>query len=380
MSRPPLRLDRREIAGAFGDLGTSFPLLVGMTLACGLDGGSVLAVFGALQVATALVYHMPMPVQPLKAMAAIAIAQRLPAATLAGGGLAVGVLMLLLTLTGLLESLARAVPKTVVRGIQCGLGLQLSGLACHEFLPAGGCAGWVLAAVSAAVVVALLGDERRPPALILIVLGLTWSSATVLDGGMLAAGFGLRLPAFALPSLADIWTGALVLALPQIPLSLGNSVLATRQVSLDLFPDRAPDVLKIGFTYSAMNLLAPLFGGVPVCHGSGGMVGHSAFGGRTGGSVLVYGMMFLVLGLFFGGAFGEVVRVFPRPMLGVLLLFEGLAMLSLVRDQAHDKEDFAIVMLTGLACAGLPYGYLVGMAGGTLLHRLKGRTGLKSLR
>ena len=96
-----LRFDRNELSGAFGDLGTDLPLVVGTVLAAGLDPASVLTVYGAMQVATGLVYRMPMPVQPLKAVAALVITQRLPAATLYGGGLAIGVTMLLLAATGL---------------------------------------------------------------------------------------------------------------------------------------------------------------------------------------------------------------------------------------------------------------------------------------
>ena len=157
-------------------------------------------------------------------------------------------------------------------------------------------------------------------------------------------------------------------------------MLATRQVSLDLFPDRAPSVRKIGFTYAAMNLIAPLFGGVPSCHGSGGMAGHYAFGARTGGSVVIYGGIFLLIGLFFSGAFSQVVQAFPKPMLGVLLLFEGLSMVGLIRDQAGDRQDFALVLLLGLIAAFTPYGYLTALAAGVALHALKTRIGLRTLR
>lgn len=380
MTRLPLRFDRRELAGAFGDLGTGFPLIVGLTAACGLDGGAVLAVFGALQIATGLAYRLPMPVQPLKAMAAIAIAQKLPAEALAGGGLCIGIMMLALAATGTLEALAAAVPKTVVRGIQCGLGLQLAALAAREFLPAAGAAGWLLAAASAALVIALAGHERLPPALPVVGLGLAFAATTGLDLGALAAGAGPRLPAFDPPGAAQVWRGFLLLALPQLPLSLGNSVLATRQISADLFGERAPSVRKIGLSYAAMNLVAPLLGGVPVCHGSGGMAGHYAFGGRTGGSVLLYGFLYLLLGLFFGGSFAQIVATFPKPTLGVLLGFEGLALLGLIRDQAADPADFALVLLLGLLAAFTPYGYLTALAAGTVLHRLKGRIGLRALR
>ncbi|MFI5350540.1 MAG: putative sulfate/molybdate transporter [Elusimicrobiota bacterium] len=378
--RPPLRFDRRELAGAFGDLGTDFPLLVGLTLACGLNGSSVFAVAGALQIAAALIYRMPMPVEPLKAMAALAIAQKLAPGVLAGGGLAIGAMMLVLTATGLLEVLARAVPKTVVRGIQCGLGLQLAALAAREFLPAGGPAGWTLAAVSAIIIIALMGHERVPPALLVVGLGLAYALAAGLDGHAAAEGFGFHLPVFSAPSAANVATGFVLLALPQLPLSLANSVLATRQISVDLFPDRAPSVRKIGFTYAAMNLIGPLFGGVPSCHGSGGMAGHYAFGARTGGSVLIYGGLFLIIGLFFGGAFAQVIQAFPKPMLGVLLIFEGLSMIGLIRDEAGDRQSFALVLLLALIAAFTPYGYLTALVAGVALHALKTRIGLRTLR
>ncbi|MDE2143191.1 MAG: putative sulfate/molybdate transporter [Elusimicrobia bacterium] len=378
--RPPLRFDRRELAGAFGDLGTDFPLLVGLVLACGLNGGGVLAIAGALQIATGLLYRMPMPVEPLKAMAAIAIAQKLPPGVIAGAGITLGAMMLFLTATGLLEGIARAVPKSVVRGIQCGLGLQLATLAARQFLPAGGAAGWILAAASAAIVVVLMGNERLPPALLVVGLGLAYAWAAGLDPRALAGGFGFHLPSFAPPTAADAGRGFLLIAVPQLPLSLGNSVLATRQVSQDLFPDRAPSIRKIGFTYAAMNLIAPLFGGVPSCHGSGGMAGHYAFGARTGGSVVIYGALFLILGLFFGGAFAQVVAAFPKPTLGVLLGFEGLSTLGLIRDQAGDRRDFALVLLLGLIAAFTPYGYLTALVAGTALNALKDRIGLTALR
>jgi hypothetical protein len=180
------------------------------------------------------------------------------------------------------------------------------------------------------------------------------------------------------PQPADILTGFLVLALPQIPLSLGNSVLATRQLTEDLFPGRHLTIRRIGVTYALMNLVNPWFGGVPTCHGSGGMAGHFAFGGRTGGSVIIYGSLFLALGLFFGGGFDQIARAFPLPMLGVILLFEALALIWLVRDTAQSRAEFPITVLVGLLAAGLPYGYVIGLVVGTALVYLGERTRLVS--
>ena len=128
-TRGGIRFDRNELAGAFGDIGTDLPLIVGMILAAGLHSASVLVMFGLMQYATALRYRMPMPVQPLKAVAVLVITQKIAPEVLYGGGFAIGLVMLALTLTGGITWLARVVPKAVIRGLQLGLGIQLAMLA-----------------------------------------------------------------------------------------------------------------------------------------------------------------------------------------------------------------------------------------------------------
>lgn len=369
-----LRFDRNEFSGAFGDLGTSLPLIVGMIAAARLDATSVLVVFGALQVMTGLVYRMPMPVQPLKAVAALVIAQKLGADVVYGGGLAIGILMLVLVVTGLLDWLARLVPRVVVRGIQCGLGLQLGHLAVGNYIPSLGMPGYLLAALSFAIVVLLVGNRRFPPAPIVLAFGAIFALTV---GGASPAAFaalGVRLPLVHVPAPAAIWQGLVLLALPQIPLSLGNSLLATRQVAADLFPDRPPlAVRRIGLTYSLMNLVSPFLSGIPVCHGSGGMAGHYTFGGRTGGSVVIAGTALMATGLLAGGSIGAVALLFPAPMLGVLLLVEAVAVLSLLRDMAGVPREFALALCLGVIAAALPYGYLVALVLGTVLARMGAR-------
>ena len=343
-----------------------------MILAAQLDAASVLVVFGAMQVLTGLAYRMPMPVQPLKAMAAIVITQHVSGGTLYGGGLAVGVVMLLLALTGALDWLARVIPRAVVRGLQAGLGMQLAMLALRDFVPSQGAAGYALAAAAFALTIALLGNRRFPPAPFVVALGIAY--ALLLRPHALQGALGFDLPTPRIPQWSEVATGFVLLALPQIPLSLGNSVLATRQVSADLFPDRMPpSVRKIGLTYALMNLVSPLLGGVPVCHGSGGMCGHYALGGRTGGSVIIYGAFFILAGAFFASGAATLVEIFPRPVLGVLLVIEGLALLVLLRDLLVQPGELTLALLVGLIAAGLPYGYLVAMLVGTALAPLARR-------
>jgi MFS superfamily sulfate permease-like transporter len=373
-----IRFDRNELAGAFGDIGTDLPLIVGMIIAAKLDSASVLVLFGAMQVLTALRYRMPMPVQPLKAVAALVITQKLSGNLLYGGGLAIGLLMLVLTFTGAINWLARVVPKAVVRGIQFGLGLQLTTLALRDYVQADGLRGYALAALAFVIILLLIENRRYPAALLVVVVGAAYAMVFKLHGAALAQGIGFRLPHLYQPGPRDMLTGLVVLALPQISLSLGNSVLATQQIVKDLFPQRRISVRTIGFTYSLMNLVNPFFGGIPTCHGSGGMMGHYAFGARTGGSVILYGLLYLILGLFFSGSFGQIVQVFPLPILGVLLLIEGMRIMLLVRDTVNVGGEFPIAVLVGLLASGVPYGYLVGMVAGTALFYLAaGRVSLR---
>ncbi|HEV8385339.1 MAG TPA: putative sulfate/molybdate transporter [Candidatus Acidoferrales bacterium] len=367
--RERIRFDRNELSGAFGDIGTDFPLLVGMILAAGLDAPSVLIVFGAMQVMTGLVYGMPMPVQPLKAMAVIVITQRIAPDVLYGGGLAIGVVMLLLTLTGAIAWVARVVPKSVVRGVQFGLGMQLASLALKDYVTSESWPGYALAAAAFVITLALLGNRRVPPAPIIIALGIVYALAFKLNGVSLAGAAGFSLPKLHVVTWADVLTGFFLLTLPQLPLSLGNSILATQRVAADLFPEKKVTVRKISLTYSLMNLVSPFFSGVPTCHGSGGIAGHYTFGGRTGGSVLIYGAMYLALGIFFGRGFQTAVKLFPLPVLGVILLFEALALMRLVRDMLASAADFFIVLFVGLIAFGLPYGYVIGVVIGTMIAR-----------
>ncbi len=366
-ARGVIRFSRNEWSGAFGDLGTDLPLLVGMILAAHLDAASVLTLFGVMQILTALRYQIPMPVQPLKAMAALVIAQRLPGNVLYGAGLAIGISMLLLTITGLVDWVARIIPKAVVRGIQLGLGFQLASIALKDYAGREGMHGWLLAAVGFATTIFLIGRKKIPSAIVLIALGCAYAFIFRLTPSDFVAAAGWRLPSWHIPTGADIWTGFLVLALPQIPLSLANSILATRQIAEDFFPERRITVRGISLTYAAMNLLNPFGSGVPTCHGSGGMAGHYAFGGRTGGSVIIYGALYLVLGLVFSRGFDRVVQVFPMPILGVLLLFEALTLVVLVKDLTQVPSEFLIAVLVGLVAANVPYGYLVGLISGTLI-------------
>lgn len=365
---PRIRFDRHELAGSFGDIGTDLPLLVGMILAAGLQAPGVFVVFGLMQILTGLVYGLPMPVQPLKGMAALVIAGNIAGGVLFGAGLAIGVIMFLLAITGVLDRFARLVPRCVIRGIQFGLGLTLATIALKNYVPSQGTAGFLVAGVGFAALVILAGNRRIPGGLALILIGAVYALTFRVSPATIVDGIGFGLPTFHAPSPDDILTGFWLLVIPQLPLSLANSVIATKQTVDDLFPHRPISVKKIGMTYGVVNMLAPWFGGVPICHGSGGLAGHHAFGGRTGGSVVIYGTVYLTIGLFFGDTLKQVLEVFPLPVLGIVLAYEALALMRLIADQATDRRTMTIALVVALAAYGLPQGYVVGLIIGMLLY------------
>ncbi len=372
-----IKINRNELSGAFGDIGTDLPLIVGMLLVTDLDMSNTLLVYGVLQIITAFIYGIPMPVQPLKAVALIVITQKISAAVIWGGGLAIGVIMLVLTLTGLLTWLNRVIPKTVIRGIQLGLGIQLSLLAVKDYIPSDSTIGYIFVSIAFIIAIMLIGNRKYPPAIFIILLGFVY---VVFFRDINFAAVRLSVPHAYFPKLSaqDIISGLIILALPQIPLSLGNSIFATNQIVKDLFPEKNITVRKIGFTYSLMNIAGSLFGGIPVCHGSGGIAGHYTFGGRTGGSTLIYGLFYIILGLLITNNYPELLQIFPKPLLGVILLFEGIALIILVKDIITDKKMFFIAIVVAICANGLPNGYFIGLIIGTLLYYSTDRFILKN--
>ncbi|MCU7551121.1 putative sulfate/molybdate transporter [Chitinophagaceae bacterium LB-8] len=365
-----IKFDRNELSGSFGDIGTDLPLLIGIILASGIDTASALIMFGLMQVLTAVKYSIPMSVQPLKAFATIVIAQKLTGDVIFAGGLVIGIIMFLLTISGLIEKLAVLVPKPVVRGIQFGLGIQLSMLAIKNYIGLGSLEAYVLSGVAFIVGLLLLGNRKYPPAIFIILLGVVYAIfRTDVQSGKIISGIKLHWPQLHYHfKMADMLTGFFLLALPQIPLSLGNSILATRQIVRDLFPEKKLTASKISMTYSLMNIINPFFCGIPTCHGSGGMAGHYIFGARTAGSIVIYGSFFLITGLFFSDNFQIIVKLFPLPVLGVILFFESLTLISLIKDVATQKNDLFTALAVGLICAFLPFGYGIGLMYGLVLH------------
>ena len=349
------RLDRNEISGSLGDLGTFIPLLVGMSVTNGLSFTSALFFAGLFNMVTGLVFSIPMAVQPMKAIAAVAIAERLTQEQILAAGIWTSLVIFILGITGLITVVNRAIPKPVVRGLQLGLGLQL--LEKGMLLVRDTHVLWGLDSVGVgilgfAMVLVFASSRKVPSALILFVAGLGLAVAINPDvASSLRVGF--NLPHWVPLSWGDFRSSFYRAAVPQIPLTTLNSVIAVCALSVDLFPDRPARPRKVAISVGLMNLLSGWFGAMPMCHGAGGLAGQYRFGARTSASILFLGAAKMLLAVFFGGSLLALLHIFPSSILGVLLGISGLELALVATDQ---KERVPATVMLGTAGGVLALG------------------------
>lgn len=355
--------NRSELAGAFGDLGTLIPFVVGYIAVGGLDPQGVLLGFGLLAVATGLYFRTPMAVQPMKAIATVAVThpETITPGVIFASGIITGLFWLGMGLSGAITRLAAVTSRPVVRGIVLGLGLSflLEGVTLMQRGP-------LMAIPGAILTLLLLGQPRLPAMLVLLLYGgimaLSFDQTLPADLAALAPGF--RLPTLQIPTLswADVVTGTVVLAVPQAALTLGNAVLATAEEHNAHFPKRPVTVRLLALDHGLINLVAAPLGGVPMCRGAGGMAGHLRFGARTGGALVILGMTLLAGALFLPDSLSTLFRLFPAPVLGVILFFGGVELAASVHTEAFSRDDRTVLVVTaGVALWNMGAAYLVGL-------------------
>ena len=400
----------REAGGSLGDLGTFVPLLVGLTVTCGLDVGTTLVFTGLYNLATALVFDVPMPLQPMKTIAAVAMTDPpmgVPQIVAAGGFVAL--VVLILGSTGLMERFNQVTPLGVVRGMQLGLGMLLCAKGWTLAVWTDGSKetmrGWwgvdgiALGALALAFVLAAMtaptrrvtlpnetpstttpestqkGGSNAHVALVLVVLGVLIAACR--PGSLGALRIGPAVPSLGPWPSSDEWVSGITRAgLPQLPLTTLNSVVATCALSKDLFPDRPVRPTGVAVSVGAMNLIGLGLGVMPVCHGAGGLAAHYRFGARTGAATAFLGTCKLCLGVVFGGSLLTLLGKFPGPLLGVLLaaasaelIRAGLVTEGGVNDSSSvwyrgDADQYAMIVTaaTTVASGSTGLGALFGFA------------------
>ncbi len=334
-----LRLGVREVAGAVADLGVLVPLAAALILVNGLDAGSVLVCAGLLVVASGVTFKIPFPVQPLKALTAVAVAQQLSPDVIHAAGLELGALLLLLSIGHVADLVARVFVKPVVRSLQLGVGALLVATSLRlvtdppeVFVGTPGSPWPFLLAAGAFAGVALAAHLRHYwAALVLLGVGLT---VTILASRPELSGPTLTLPSVQLPNAAAFGTAFLLLVVPQLPLTFGNAVVAVNDLAHEYFGERARLVTPSRVCLSAGigNIGSALLGGMPMCHGAGGLTAHVRLGARTAGMNLLLGGTLLTCGLLFASQVPVLLGLLPVWVLAAFLAYAGLRHAWLVTD------------------------------------------------
>jgi SulP family sulfate permease len=393
----PLAFNRMEFAGSLGDLGVVLPLAIGMILVNGLDPSGLFFSTGLFYIFTGLYFGITTPVEPMKVIGAYAIATAMTPQQIMASGILMGACLLVIGATGAIALISKYTPKAVIRGVQLSTGTLLMAegikfmigktrlqvlhqmaepyLAVQQLGPVP--VGLVIGILGAALTLLLLDNKRTPAGLMIVGTG-------VLIGLLMGARQGLgdirpglylpRILPLGFPEGPDFTFALLALVLPQMPMTIGNAVIAEMDLSISYFGTAARRVTGKALCVSMAlgNFLSALLGGMPLCHGAGGLAAHYRFGARSAGSNLIIGAIFILLTLLLGNHILALFNLIPMAILGVLLVFAGSQLALTVLDIKERKDLFVVVTILGITLAtNLAAGFLVGIALAYLLRSPK---------
>lgn len=387
------KYNRLEFAGALGDLGALLPIAITMVVFNGLDPLGLFLSIGLFYLFSGLYFGITVPVQPMKVIGAYAIATAMNPEQIVASSLLMAVFLLLVGLTGAIDFISRITPQSVIRGVQLSTGalLMSSGVKFligtsnyqvmqqavepHLSLQSIGLIpiSLVIGSVAALVTLLLLGNKKFPAALVVIAGGVV--TGLLLGARMeLVDGIGIYLPQFlpfGFPTRVDFTFALFALVVPQLPMTMGNAVLAYTDLSKKYFGKRSEKVTNRAACVSMAlaNLCSFFLGGMPLCHGAGGLAAHYTFGARTAGSNVMIGGLFVAAALFFGKEIIELFNLLPMSVLGALLIFAGAQLTLSIMDLKHRKDFFVATLILGITLASnLAAGFVTGMVVAQLLR------------
>ena len=359
-----------------------------MILINGLSPTGLFLSVGLFYIASGIYYGVPIPVQPMKVIGAYSIATAMTALQITASGLLIGVILLVIGATGAISFIGRYIPKSVVRGVQLSTGtllmvqgikfmlgtskLQMLQQSAEPFLmldsigplPIG-----IIIGTAGGLLTLLLLDSKKIPAGLVVVsgglaLGFLFGDHEMLNKIEPGIYFPQILP-LGWPTSVDFTFALFGLVLPQIPMTLGNAVIAYADLSKDYFGKHSAKVTYPAacITMGLANLFSSCVGAMPLCHGAGGLAAHYRFGARTGGSNLIIGLIFILLAVLLGPHTLSAVNLLPMSILGILLLFAGSQLGLTIIDLQERKEYFVVLVILGITLASnLAAGFIVGTA------------------
>lgn len=348
----------REFGGAFGDWGTLIPFIIGFVLIVGFNPAGIFLCLGITNIILGIKYNLPLPVQPQKTIATVALSQKWTPSMVISTGFGTGIIWTVLGFSKKLNKIVERVPTTAVRGIQLGLGLILGWAAILLFID-----NIILGIIAVAIILVLIKNKIIPSAIILMFMGFFIIFYT---GAVIVSDVIFQLPNFTfyIPNWQDLIIGMLLAGIAQLFLTLTNVMIATVSLAKDLFPEKegAIDANSLAFNMGAMNLINPFIGGIPLCHGSGGLAAQYAFGARTGGSMIFEGILEIILGLFFSHALFLLFTTFPKAILGAMLLYTAF-LLGRIAFKEFNLKTIPIIIISAVLCfvVNITVGFIVGL-------------------
>ncbi|MFZ1126877.1 putative sulfate/molybdate transporter [Methanoregula sp.] len=357
-----LRFTISEFAGSLGDFGTIIPLILAVALVSDVNPRYILLFFGVWFILTGLYYRLPIPLEPMKAIAVIVIAGGIGSGEIAAAGLILGVIFLVLGYGRCFSVIEKWVPQSVVRGIQLGLALLLF-KASIDFVITDSI--FFVIGIAIIMVFILFVRYRGIPDLSSICV-----IAVGVIGGIILHGIPplslIPPPALVIPVPTDFPAALSTLVLPQVVLTIANAILATSLLTKDLFEKDVPPKM-LSTTIGLMNIVSVPFGGFPMCHGAGGLAGQYRYGARTGGASIIAGLIFIILALFFSSP--QVLSIVAVGVLGALLVFVGIEM---ARHSIRTDSLFITGLIGLLALAvSMTVAFIVGLIAAYLLAGVK---------
>ena len=352
------KLTLSELSGSCGDFGTLLPLLVALTRERKVFLTPTLLGTGIVHIVTGTYWDLPMPLQPMKSIAAIAIAGELTRTQVSTAGVCMGIFFLgPMASCGIIEFLHRWIPKSVIAGLQLGVGWKLAIKGIHWIQDL----NWVSGGgdcILVSIVISLLclywlrpnqnqsqiATNKAPIGIYLFSLGMVMAIIEILNNRSHLHDNGdhdnnvpssvTREPfivnALQNATATDWKEGFLHGSLPQLPLTTLNSCLSVCLLAHTLFPEssynkpRKVTRRSVCTSIGLMNLLLCPLGCMPNCHGAGGLAGQYRFGAQSGTSMVVLGIFKICLSLVARqGYLLMVLDALPISILGVMLVLAG---------------------------------------------------------
>ena len=376
-NQPTFIFNRMEFAGSLGDLGTLLPIVIAMIVLNGLNVTNVMVTAGLFYIVAGLYFRVPVPVQPMKVIGAYAIAVGLTPTQIIASSLWMGVVVLFLGTTGLIHVIGKYTPKSTVRGVQLGVGIILMSKGLNFIIqPDPNLAIQTIGVINLGITLGIIGmivtflllDNRKIPAAVLIVFG--GIAVGLFIGNPVkweALKIGFHLPRFfpyGMPSWSDIVWVLPVLVLPQIPMTIGNAILSNTDVMHEYFGERAQraSYRSIANSQGIAGIFSFILGGIPMCHGAGGVAAMYRFGARTAAANLMIGTIFVILAVLFGPNALPILNLLPMSLLGVLLVFAGAQLALMINDLTERKDLFVALIMLGITLTvNLAVAFLCGI-------------------